>query len=236
MTKHHPSARRVHREGHDEDVFVTGVLESGVWAKNHGRNLLIAGIATLVLVAGILYYRNWRASLNDRAAAELTTVRQTMLQGNRELAVRDLKQFVTKYGSASSVDEARLMLAQAYLESGQPLPAIEAVKPIAGDPAKASGATAALIMGAAYEAGKQLDKAEHAYLEVADKARFGFEKRDALDRAASLRLQKGNGVGAAELYERAMKTLPEDDTEERAIYQMRMAEATAGKPLPKSGS
>src|SRR5438045_9161764 len=101
MAKNHPSARRVHREAHEDDVFVAGVLESSVWAKNHGRNLVIAGVVTLVLLIGILYLRNWRANLNNRAAAELTTVRQTMLEGNRELAVRDLKQYVTKYGSAS---------------------------------------------------------------------------------------------------------------------------------------
>lgn len=236
MTKHHPTARRVHREANEEDVFVAGVLESSVWARNHGRNLVIAGVVTLVLLATLLYIRNWRGNLNNRAAAELTTVRQTMLEGNRDLAVRDLKQYVTKYGSASSVAEARLLLAQALLETGKPKEAIDAVQPIAGDPGKGSGTSAGLILGAAYEAAKQPDKAEETYLRIADKARFGFEKRDALERAATLRLSKGNGAGAAELYDRALKTLPESQTEERAIYQMRIAEATSGKPLPKTGS
>jgi hypothetical protein len=49
---------------------------------------------------------------------------------------------------------------------------------------------------------------------------------DALERAAALRLQQGNATGAAELYERAMKTLPEDSPE-RSVYQMRIAEVQA---------
>jgi Tfp pilus assembly protein PilF len=83
-----------------------------------------------------------------------------------------------------------------------------------------------LLLGAAYEAGKQPDKAEQTYLQVADKARFGFEKREGLERAAGIRIQKGNPAGAAELYDRALKTLPEDSPE-RTVYLMRIAEINA---------
>jgi predicted negative regulator of RcsB-dependent stress response len=226
MTKHHPTSRRVHRQHHDEDAFVAAAIEGSVWAKTHSRIMLAVGIALILAVAGFLYIRNFQASKTQNAAVELTAVRQTVLQGNRQLAERDLQTFVRKFSGTPSADEARLMLAQVLLEENKPAQAIETVKDLASSPAKAGGASAALMLGAAYEANKQLDKAEETYLNVAGKARFGFEKREALERAATLRLARNNTAGAAELYERAMKTLPEDSPE-RVVYQMRMAEVQA---------
>jgi predicted negative regulator of RcsB-dependent stress response len=222
----HPTSRRVHRERHDEDKFVVATLESTAWAKTHSQTLTIAGIVLALAIGGFLYLRNFEEQKENRATIELTTVRQTVLQGNRPLAERDLQAFVKKFGGTSSADEARLMLAQIQMEEGKPVEAIRTVEDMAGNPGKAGGASAALILGAAYEANKKTDKAEETYLRVADKARFGFEKREALERAAAIRVAKGNTAGAAELYERAMNTYPEDAAE-RSIYQMRMAEVRA---------
>jgi predicted negative regulator of RcsB-dependent stress response len=225
MTKH-PAARRVHRQSTDEDVFVTGVVESSVWAREHQTKLLVSGIALILVVLGTLYYRNYRHTINEKAAAELNTARQSFAQGNMQLAARDLKTYVAKFGSTPSGEEARLMLAQAFLDTGKPKDAIDVVQPIAKDPAEGEGAEAGLILGAAYTANKNFSEAERAYLRVADKARFGFQKRDALERAAQLKLQNGDRTGAAKLYERAMSTLPKDSPD-RVMYEMRMAEAMA---------
>lgn len=222
----HPTSRRVHREAHDEDAFVAGVVESSVWARNHQRILTIVGVVVVLgLVLG-LYYRNYRVSHANDAASQLSAVRQTVMQGNHQLAMRDLKQYLAKYGNTASGDEARLMLAQVQMEEGQPQSAITTLKPLAGNPGKSEGATAALMLGAAYEAAKQYDNADQTYDGIASKARFGFEKREALDRAANLAIQRGNTARAAELYEKAMNTLP-TDSEERPIYQMRIAEVQA---------
>ena len=233
MTKH-PSSRRVHRTHHDEDAFVAAALESSAWAKTHSRTLTIAGIVLALGLGGFLYLRNFQEAKENNATVELTNVRQTVLQGNRQLAERDLQAFLNKFSGTGAADEARLMLAQIQLEEGKPVEASRTVQDMAGNPGKAGGASAALLLAAAYEASKQVDKAEETYLEVADKARFGFEKREALERAAALRLAKGNTAGAAELYERAMNTYPEDAAE-RSIYQMRIAEVQAGS-APKQGS
>jgi predicted negative regulator of RcsB-dependent stress response len=225
MTKH-PASRRVHREHTDEDVFVTGVVESSVWAREHQTKLVVSVIALVLVILGTLYYRNYRHTISDKAASELNTARQSFAQGNMQLAERDLKTYVAKFGSTPSGEEARLMLAQAYLETGKALQAVEVVRPIAKDPSEGEGAEAGLILGAAYAAAKNNSEAERAYLRVADKARFGFQKRDALERAAQLKLQSGDKAGAARLYERAMNTLPKDSPD-RALYEMRMAEASA---------
>jgi predicted negative regulator of RcsB-dependent stress response len=232
MTKH-PTSRRVHREHHDEDKFVSAALESSAWAKTHGRTLTIAGVVAALAVGGFLYLRNFQQDKNDRAIIELTTVRQTVLQGNRQLAERDLQAYLQKYSGTSAADEARLMLAQIQLEEKKPGEAIKTVEKMAGSPDEPGGASAALLLGAAHELNKQPEKAEQTYLRIADKARFGFEKREALERAASIRMTKGNPAGAAELYERAMNTYPED-APDRRIYEMRMAEVQAAGP--KAGS
>ena len=112
--------------------------------------------------------------------------------------------------------------------SGIAKSAVNAIKPVADDPGGPRGASAALLLGAVYESGKKLKEAEATYLEVAEEARFGFEKRDALERAAALRLQRGDSAGAIELYDRALKTLPEDNPE-RSVYLMRIAEVRAAQ-------
>ncbi|MGQ0815549.1 MAG: YfgM family protein [Gemmatimonadota bacterium] len=226
MTKRHPTARRVYRPQQDDDAFVAAALEGSVWARNHSRIVMGVGIVALVAVGGFLYIRNFQSDKNARAAVELTAVRQTVLQGNRPLAERDLKTYLRNYGGTPSADEARLMLAQVLLEENKAAQAITVVEKMAGNPGKPGGASAALLLGAAYEANKQLDEAEEAYLKVADDARFGFEQREALERAAALRLSRGNATGAAELYERALNTLPEDSPE-RMVYEMRIAEVRA---------
>jgi predicted negative regulator of RcsB-dependent stress response len=221
MSKKHPGAGRVHRTANDEDLFVASVMESSVWAKTHGRTLLIGGVILFVLLAAGIYYRNYRATLHERAAADLNQVRQTVLSGNKQLAVSDLKSYVSKYGSTPSGAEARTMLAQMHLSLGQPQEAVTTIQPLADDVAKAP--SAAFLLAGAYEALNQLDKAEQTYLEIADKARFGFEKREALERAANLRAEKGNTAGAVELYDQALETLPEDSPD-RGVYEMRINE------------
>lgn len=227
MSKKHPGAGRVRRERHDEDVFVESVLESSVWAKSHGRMLLIGGIAAFLLVAGALWYRSYQNNVREAASRELNVVRQTVLSGNKQLAVTDLKKYVAKYGKTASGDEARTMLAQLHLSMNQPSEAVAAIEPIADDIDE--GPAAAFLLAGAYEAQNQPDKAEQTYLKIADDARFGFEKREALERAAGVRLLKNNTAGAIELYNRALETLPQDSPD-RAVYEMRIAEIRGAAP------
>ncbi len=225
MSKKHPGAGRVYRQRHDEDVFVESVLEGSVWARQHGRILLIGGIVLFVLLAAGIYYRNYRAQLHDKAAAQLNQVRQTVLSGNKQLAVTDLKKYVASFGDTPAGVEARTMLAQMHLSMNQPQEAVSAIEPIAGDVEDSPAAT--FLLAGAYEALKQPDKAEQQYLKIAEDARFGFEKREALERAAGLRVAKGNTAGAIELYNRALESLPADSPD-RNVYEMRIAEIRGG--------
>ena len=222
MSKKHPGAARVKRPKHDEDVFVESVLEGSVWAKTHSKILLYGAIALFVVLAAGIYYRNFQRNTREQSTAALNQVRQTVLSGNKQLAQTDLRQFVAKYGDTPAGVEARTMLAQLYLSTNQPQQAVETLKPIADDIDRSP--TGAMLLAGAYEQLKQPEKAEQTYLKVAEEARFGFEKREALERAAGLRMDRGNAAGAIELYDRALKSLPEDSPD-RLIYEMRIAEA-----------
>lgn len=239
MSKHHPSARRVHREANADDKFVSGVLEGSVWARDHGRTIVIATVVALVLVVFGLWYRSNQAAVRDRAAAELSQVRATVQSGNTALAKQDLEAYVKRFGGTPSGEEARLMLAQAHLQSNEAPKAIEILEDMAGDVDSPLGYNAAMLLAAAHETAKKPEDAERVYLRMADGARFGFQKREALDKAARLRMEKGNAAGALELYERLLATYedeeknedtPASDAQEKSMYEMRMAEVRAQVP------
>ena len=239
MAKHHPAARRVHRATHDEDKFVAGVLESSAWAQTHGRTLVIAGVLGVLLVVGGLWYRSNRVATRERAASELSQVRATVQSGNVQLAQQDLENYVRRFGSTPSGAEAKLMLAQLHLETNQPAKAIGVLEDLADDSDSPLGYGASLLLGAAHENNKQPAEAERVYLRVADDSRFAFQKREALDRAARLRLEQGNTAGAVQLYERILATFEDEKEEEvnqqeKSVFEMRLAELKAAAPAGKS--
>jgi predicted negative regulator of RcsB-dependent stress response len=224
MTRH-PTARRVHRqESAPDDVFVAGVLETTAWAQKHRRTLIIGGIIAVILVVGTVLFVKSRADRRDQAALQLSQVRAVALSGNTQLATRELEQFVERFGSTPSGAEARLLLGRAYVEGGQHAQAIEAVQPISRDLDSDAGVNAAMLQAIAHELAGSPQDAERIYLRVGDNARFLYQRQDALENAARLRLQREDFAGAAQLYDRLVDMTPEN-TGERQILEMRAGEA-----------
>jgi tetratricopeptide (TPR) repeat protein len=224
----HPTARRVRRQPEaPDDAFVAGVLETTAWAKKHARILIISAAVLAVLIGGFIYYRTQRGAIRASAATELTAVRQVALTGNWALAIRDLEAFLARYDGTPASREARVLLAQAYLETEQPQRTIETAERLARDPAQPLGASAAFLLAAAYEANGQVDAAERTYQRIAERGRFLFEQLDALDNIGRLRLQQEDAAGAIQAYDRAIELIPADRTQDRAIFEMRRGEALA---------
>lgn len=223
MTRH-PTARRVHRQDEaPDDVFVAGVLETSAWARKNSRMLVTGGIAAAVIIIGLIYFVTTRRAEHARAATQLTQVRAVALSGNNQLAIRELEQFLSQFDGTPSADEARLMLGSAYLQAGQPVQAQDAVRPIADDVRSGLGMNAALLMATAFETAQEPHRAEEIFLRLAEDARFLFQRQDALDNAARIRLQRGDAAGAVELYERLLEMTPESASE-RPIFEMRLGE------------
>ena len=223
----HPSARRVHRANVDgDDVFVTGVLESSVWIKQHGRKLIIAGIVLAVAITAILYTRSSRASTEARATNELNNVRASVATGNLPVAIREAESFIARFGGTSSGDEARLLAAELHLRSNQATQAIEVLEPVAGDLDEPYGFNGAMLLAAAHEAANQPNEAEQVYLRIGQNARFDFQRNAGLENAARIREGKNDAAGAAELYQRILDSLEETDPQ-RGVYQLRLGEVQA---------
>lgn len=226
MTRH-PTARRVHRQDSaPDDVFVARVLETSAWAKQNSRTLIIGGIVAAVIVIGLVYFVTSRRAERAQAAAQLTQVRAVALSGNAPLAIRELEQFLSRFGGTPSADEARLMLGRAYLDAGQIQQAQQMVEPLADNLGSGLGINAAFLLANTYEAAQEPHRAEEIYLEIGEEARFMFQRQDGLDNAARIRLQRGDAAGAAELYERLLEITPASNTE-RPIFELRLGEARA---------
>lgn len=223
----HPTARRVQRQSTEpEDAFVAQVFHASTWARKHARTLIIAGIVAAVLVLGTLWYISYRATQREVAEEQLLQAMQTVSMGNNAVAERELTTFLEQYGGTPSAAHARVLLGQVYLQSNQAPKAIEVLQKPAGDLDSPLGPAAALLLGAAYEAANQPAQAEKVYLSVGADAPLGFQQREGLDRAGLLRMQAGNGAGAAQLYERLLEMTP-DDVPGRGLYEIRLGEARA---------
>jgi predicted negative regulator of RcsB-dependent stress response len=226
MTRH-PTARRVHRQDTTpDDTFVAGVLETSAWAQQHKRSLIIGGVAVAVVAVTLFLWLNHRSNLRSAAEQELTQVRAVAMSGNPAVTIRELEAYLSRFGGTPSAGEARLLLARAYMDAGQTQQALETVQSQARDVSGPLGVNAAFLQAAAYEAAQETQRAEEAYLRIADGARFLFQKQEGLDHAARLRLQRGDVAGAITLYERALEITPEGNAD-RGVFEMRLGEARA---------
>ncbi|MBI4545499.1 MAG: tetratricopeptide repeat protein [Gemmatimonadetes bacterium] len=218
----HPTARRVpHQPTGPDDPFLAQVVEAAAWAKQHARGLVIGGALLALGIASILYYTNYRSRLRTQADAQLAELRS-----NPTPAVTELENFLTRFRGTAAAKEVRLLLAERYLSAGQAEKAVSTLQPLAGDLDAPLGTSAAFLLAAAEEARGAADAAEQTYLRIAEKAEFDSQRREALNLAAGLRLQRGDASGAAQVYERALE-LTAEDLPERALLEMRLAEALA---------
>jgi tetratricopeptide (TPR) repeat protein len=226
MAKRPPSRRRPQpeRAPHSDDVFVARVFELSTWAQKNSQLLILAGIALALVVGGVLYYASYRSDLNRQAIQELETVQQVVAFGLPEEAEIRLGQYLERFGGTRHGIEAQLLLGQHHLRLGRPAQAIivlEDARRSGSDPMRIQLRT---LLARAYEEAGRLEDAEREYLSVADDARMGYQRREAVSDAARIRALRGNHAGAVDLYRRILTDLDEGDPE-RGFFEMRLAEA-----------
>lgn len=229
MAQRHPSSRR--RSGESkaeeaEDLFVAKVLELSNWARANSLVLILFGLALALVLGGVLYYVNFRRSLEDQAIAQLEQIHQTVQVGDPATARAQLNQFIERFGGTPAAGEARLALAKLDLQQGQPEQAIQVLDRsdlTIDDPL---GVQIETLKAKALEAAGRPQDAERAYLRVADAAELDFLRVNALADAARLRSSQGNPAGAAQLYQRILDEL-DPTSPDRSLYEMRLAEAQA---------
>lgn len=227
MAKRHPGQRRLahdHHE-HEDDVFVAKILEIGNWAKAHQQILTIVGVVVVLALGALVYYGNYRDSLVNQAANQLEMIHQSVAMEDVQGAKDQLVLFLDRFGSTPYAGEARMLLGELYLRTGDAEQAIAVLEPMASSPREPLELQAAALLAVAYEQQQMWEQAEAAYLRVADRSELDFQVRDALSSAARIRAQQGDQAGAAELYRRILAQLDEN-APERGLYEMRLAEVT----------
>jgi hypothetical protein len=225
MAKRHPGARRTQQApSHDpDDIFLAKVLETGQWAQAHQQILTVVGVVSVIAVAGVMYYGNFRENLAQQAAQQLESVHQSISIQDREGAKSELVTFLQNFGGTPYEGEARLLLGDLYLETDDAEQAEAVLEPLGASPRKPIEFQGAALLGAAYEQEGRSKDAEEIYLRIADRSELDFQIREALENAARIRAGEGNVEGAIELYERVLADL-DDNAPERGVYEMRIAE------------
>ncbi len=225
MSQRHPTSRRTPHQQQDnaDDLFVAKVLEFSHWGSQH-RNALTALIVVVVLgFAGWFYWQSYSQDMFVQATEELTAIQQTRVLGDPAQAKADLQIYLQRFGGTPTADEARLLLGQLELETGNPQGAIEALDALSGSRSPI-GNQATFLLAAAHEEAGDAAQAERLYLTVANRSDLSFFVRDALAQAARIRQDAGDHVGAAQLYEEVLTYYDETDPA-RGFYELRLAES-----------
>ena len=225
MSKRHPGAGRVRRDQNQEaeDAFGARVLDFSNWAQGNQQLLTVLGVVVAILIAGGLYFQNYRSQLNTQAAQQLEAIYQSISIQDTEGAKIDLATFLDRFGGTAYEPEARLVLGELYLGSDDAQQALAVLEPIGASPNAPVEFQAAALLAAAYEQEERWSDAENVYLRIADRSELSFQVRDARASAARIRADQGDQAGAIELYEAVLSDLDEN-APERGLYQMRIEE------------
>ena len=225
MSQRHPGARRTQHATRNEpdDVFVAKVLHFGKWAEANQQVLTVAGVVLAIGIAGLWYYGNYRSDWQQQAAQQLEFVHQSISISDTEGAKVDLITFLERFGGTAYEGEARLLLGELYLESGDPQQALAVLDQLGSRPSTPIEFQGAALLGAAFEQEERWEDAQDVYLSIADRSDLDFQVRDALTAAARIRGDQGDAGGAIELYERVLAELDENSPD-RGLYEMRIEE------------
>ncbi|HUP53419.1 MAG TPA: tetratricopeptide repeat protein [Longimicrobiales bacterium] len=228
MSKH-PGSRKTRPQSASEpdDVFVARVLHLGKWAEANQQLLTVLIVVAAILMAGLVYYRNYRSSLNVQAAQQLELVYQTASIQDMEGAVNELTTFLERFSGTAYEGEARLVLGEIYLRDGRSEQAQAVLEPLGSSPRRPIELQGASLLAAAYEQVGRQQEAEQIYLTIASRSDLDFQVRNALAAAARIRSDRGDVAGAIQLFEQAIEGL-EEGSPERGLYEMRIAELRAG--------
>ena len=209
-----------------EDAFVAATLEASNWAQKN-RPIVTLGVVVLGLgIAAFMYYGRYRDTLHTNAALRLEELQLRVASDDPVALQADLELYLDRFSGTPFADEARVTLAQVATDLGDRAGAAEVLRPLAGDVRDPLGAQAAAMLAAISEDLGDLQVAEGLYERLADGARLGFQRRDALASAARLRHAQGDPAGALAHYERLLAEMDETDPG-RGVVEMRRAEVAA---------
>lgn len=205
-----------------EDAFVAGTLRLWGWLRKNLRSaiLIVGGVA--ILVGGIMYFRSYRATVRERAAAELGQIRA--LAGGAEPAAltSQLEAFIERFDGTTAEAEARLLLARVYIDGGRPQDAIRVLEGVDLPVDVPLGYGARTLLTTAYEQNAEPQRALQVFQDLASSARYPFQRRQASANAARILTDLGRLEEAVAIYARIAEEA--EDPSEAGLYRIRLGE------------
>lgn len=200
------------------------------WAREHQRGVILAALAAVVLIGGLIYYRDYRRNLTARAATQLAQLEgQLGSATDAGQAISRIQEYLSRFGGTPSADEARLLLGRIELDQSRPSEALDALDPLSDRPLDTpTGYAAARVRANAYADAGRRDEAIALLDRAARGARFPFQRHQAAADEAELLVLAGRYDSAASIY----RTLSEDSTAAAGgedLYAVRLGEVLALK-------
>lgn len=214
--------------GGGEDAFSAFVLNLTTWAGEHSR-ILVALAAVVVLAAlGTFYWFNQRSAQLDAAAQQLESLQQEVGFDDPATATASIQGFLDRFGGTPYGVEGRMLMARVQLVgNSDPATAITTLQAVAPDYDTPVGLEATFMLAAAFEQAERWDEAASIYSQLRTSAEFSFQKVNAGDGLARVRLAQGDTAAAIEAYRTILDQIEPDD-QNRGEYEMDLAELTAG--------
>src|ERR1700752_831000 len=196
------------------------------WVNGHKQ--LTSWVLTILVVAAGLFVGN---PLTDRrseeaASRDLQNARFAFENQNMQLATSDLAKVVENYSGTNAAEEARLLLANAWMLQGQPQQAIKVLGDYAPGAGRAFRAQAYGLLGAAYENSGRFREAAEAYEKGSAAGRLDFQKAQLLSDAGRAWTCAGETAKAIAAYKRIIKDFPKEGMVTEA--KVRLGELTKG--------
>ena len=233
------SRKRLSKTQLKRDRFVERTFDWAHWAETHKREMVGAGVALAVLVAGFLVYRNVSRGAEEEAARDYMMARQAYFAGNFQLAVTDLQGYLGRHGGTEYADDAMLFLAESQLQAGQPAEAVATLEQMLdqhGDSPLADNARR--LLAAAYGQAGQLERAVETYREAIENAEFDEQRIQLRTSLAELYASQSRKAEAVEEYRAIVELQPESpaaDEARRAIAELTVQPLTGDASGDVSG-
>lgn len=209
-----------------EDAFLAGTVRAWEWIQNNLRIVLVGAAALAIVALGVLYYVNFKATVQEQAAADLAALR--MAVSSPEQAVPQLEAYIERFEGTGAADEARLLLGRLYLDTWRPDEAAAALEAVKQPPGHPVGYAAALLLANARQAAGDTAAALSTWRSLGEAARFAFQRRDALSEVARILAARGELEEAAGILEQiAAEAAEADRPEEAGMYRIRLGELNA---------
>ncbi len=207
-----------------EDAFLRTVDRVIAWVRSNTVTVVVGAFVLAVVVGGALWYTSYQQNLEQRANQRLAQLRSEIASGQNPAPVAAVQNYLERFGDTDAGMEARIVLARQQLATGQGSEAVATIQPAveATSPDEPTGFATRRIQAQALEAAGRTEQALEVLSQLAERARFDFQRRLASAERARILRDAGRLEEALGVYERLAAQA--EETEATSLYAVRAGE------------